>query len=37
MGIGEKICFVIDVYSKCNLVAKQRLWETLVEERFSRG
>jgi len=28
---------VVNVYSKCDLAAKRRLWETLVEERATRG
>jgi len=28
---------VVNIYSKCDLVAKRRMWEALVEERVNRG
>lgn len=34
----EKIrCMIINVYSKCDLVSKRRLWGNLLEERENRG
>jgi hypothetical protein len=35
-GVENLRCIVVNVYSKCDLVAKRRLWEALVEERGSR-
>jgi hypothetical protein len=32
MGVEKKRCIVVNVYSKCDLVAKRRMWEALVEE-----
>jgi len=36
-GVDKTRCFIINVYSKCVLVTKRRLWEYLFEERRSRG
>jgi len=36
-GVSKDRCFVINVYSKCGLLAKKRLWERLVELRRSLG
>ena len=36
-GMEKTRCVVINVYSKCDLAAKRRLWEKLAEERESRG
>lgn len=36
-GVEKKRCIIINVYSRCDLPSKRRLWEALVEERVSRG
>jgi exonuclease III len=36
-GVEKIKCVLINVYSKCDLPAKKRLWENLVRERDSRG
>lgn len=36
-GVHRRRCFVINVYSKCSLEDKWRLWESLVEVRRSLG
>jgi len=36
-GVEKKKCIVINVYSKCDLPEKRRLWECLAEEHSSRG
>lgn len=30
-------CFVVNIYSKCDLVAKRRLWDNLVEVKEGLG
>lgn len=35
-GVEKTRCFVINIYSKCDLVSKRRLWEYLSEARRSR-
>jgi len=35
-GVEKQRCVVVNVYSKCDLLSKRRLWECLVEERVSR-
>jgi len=34
---GVQRCYVINVYAKCNLDAKRRLWDSLVKARRSLG
>jgi len=36
-GVEKTRCFVINVYSKCDLESKKRLWESLFQEHRSRG
>jgi len=36
-GVEKKKCMVVNIYSKCDLVVKRRIWEALVEERENRG
>lgn len=36
-GVLKQKCFVVNVYSKCDLPAKRRLWERLVDLRRSLG
>lgn len=36
-GVEIKRCFVVNVYSKCDLSAKKRLWENLVVHINSLG
>jgi exonuclease III len=38
-GMERQICFVVNVYAKCDLAAKRRLWEALrnYKRRFGRG
>jgi len=36
-GVEKKRCIVVNVYSKCDLVANRRMWEELVAERANRG
>jgi hypothetical protein len=36
-GVLNHRCFIINVYSKCDLPAKRRLWERLLELRRSLG
>ena len=35
-GVEKTRCVVINVYSKCDLPAKRRLWENLIGERHTR-
>jgi len=35
-GVEKTRCVVINVYSKCDLLAKRRLWESLIGERQNR-
>ncbi|KAK2452148.1 DNA-(apurinic or apyrimidinic site) endonuclease [Trifolium repens] len=34
-GLSKSICFVVNVYSKCDIVSKRRLWSNLLN--FKRG
>jgi exonuclease III len=36
-GVEKKRCTIINVYSRCDLAAKKRLWECLLVERGRRG
>jgi len=36
-GVLKHRCYVVNVYSKCDLVAKKRIWDRLVELRRSLG
>jgi exonuclease III len=38
-GMERQICFVVNVYAKCDLAAKRRLWEALrnFKRRFGKG
>jgi len=36
-GVEKKRCVIVNVYSKCDLASKRRLWEHLLEERRNRG
>ena len=36
-GVEKKRCIVVNIFSKCDLVVKRRMWEELVEERRNRG
>jgi exonuclease III len=38
-GVLKKVCFVINVYSSCDISGKRRLWEVLVSAKryFGRG
>jgi len=36
-GVEKVRSIVVNVYSKCELGTKRRLWEALLEERQSRG
>jgi exonuclease III len=36
-GVAKTKCVVVNVYSKCDLESKKRLWECILEERRSRG
>lgn len=36
-GVHRRRCIVVNVYSKCNLEDKKRLWDSLVEIRRSLG
>jgi hypothetical protein len=32
-GVLKKVCFVINVYSSCDISGKRRLWEVLVSAK----
>jgi len=36
-GVLATRCFVVNIYSKCDLVAKRRLWDNLVEVKEGLG
>jgi hypothetical protein len=36
-GVHKKICFIVNVYSKCDIAGKRRLWETLHMSKTSCG
>lgn len=36
-GVDKTRCVLINIYSKCDLSAKKRLWECLVSEREHRA
>jgi hypothetical protein len=38
-GPLKKVCFVVNIYSKCDLISKRRLWETLlgIKRQVGRG
>ncbi|MCI37332.1 endonuclease/exonuclease/phosphatase family protein, partial [Trifolium medium] len=36
-GVMKKICFVINVYSKCDINAKRRLWENIAMPKRGFG
>lgn len=36
-GVLKKITFVVNIYSMCDLLAKRRLWDTLVEVQGGLG
>jgi hypothetical protein len=37
VGVHNKICFVINIYSKCDLEGKKRIWRDLVAAKGSFG
>jgi exonuclease III len=36
-GVERRRCFVVNVYSKCDLLVKRRLWETLTSVKMNLG
>jgi hypothetical protein len=36
-GVHNKICFVVNIYSKCDIAGKRRLWETLLMSKRGFG
>jgi exonuclease III len=36
-GIQKQVCFVVNVYSKCDIAGKRRLWETLLMSKGGFG
>jgi hypothetical protein len=36
-GAAKKICYIVNVYSSCDLLAKRRLWENLVMSKGGFG
>lgn len=36
-GVLKHRCVVINVYAKCNLAAKRRMWDSITNERKTRG
>ncbi|PNX56749.1 cytochrome p450, partial [Trifolium pratense] len=36
-GVSKKVCFVVNVYAKCDSMAKRRLWELLLMSKRGFG
>jgi hypothetical protein len=36
-GVVKKVCFVVNVYAKCELNAKRRLWESISMSKSGFG
>jgi hypothetical protein len=36
-GVRKQLCFVVNVYAKCDLIAKRRLWDNIIMSKGGFG